>query len=105
MDKQRAVSRESIKYLQKLRKNAPFGAADFNLERLRAGMGSRREPTVKNIKLIRVKIDDIPCEWVVAPGADPNLRLLYLHGGGFVSGSGGFYLAMAAHISSASTLR
>src|SRR5436309_3293054 len=87
VDKQRAVSRESIEYLQKLRKNTPFGAADFNLERLRSGMGSRREPTIKDVLLICSKIGDIPCEWVLAPGADPDVRLLYLHGGGFVSGS------------------
>src|SRR5262249_39647030 len=43
----------------------------------------------------------IPCEWVLAPGADPDVRLLYLHGGGFVSGSGGFYLTLAAHLSAA----
>src|SRR5262249_18093139 len=56
-------------------------------------------PKGEEIKLIKVKIKDIPCEWVVAPGADPDLRLMYLHGGGFVSGSGGFYLTQAAHIS------
>ncbi len=38
---------------------------------------------------------------MLAPGADSDLRLLYLHGGGFVSGSGGFYLALAAHFSAA----
>ena len=37
----------------------------------------------------------------MAPGADPDLRLLYLHGGGYVSGSGAFYLALAARISAA----
>lgn len=95
------VSREGVEYLQKLRKNTPFGATDFNLERLRAGMGSRREPADKEVKLIRSKVGEIPCEWVLAPGADSELRLLYLHGGGFVSGSGGFYLAMAARISAA----
>lgn len=95
----REVSREGIEYLQKLRKNTPFGTNNFNLESLRTGMGSRREPTIKDVKLIKVKVGDIPCEWVLAPGADPDLRMLYLHGGGFVSGSGGFYLAQAAHIS------
>jgi acetyl esterase/lipase len=99
--KQRAVSRESVEYLQKLRKNTPFGTVDFNLKQLRAGMGSRREPAIKNVRLIRSKIGDIPCEWVLSPGADPDVRLLYLHGGGFVSGSGAFYLALAAHISTA----
>ena len=97
----REVSPEGIAYLQKLRKNTPFGANNFDLAGLRAGMGSRREPTIKDVKLIKVKVGDIPCEWVLAPGADPDLRLLYIHGGGFVSGSGGFYLAQAAHISAA----
>src|SRR4051812_20880365 len=100
-DKPRTVSAESIAYLRKLRKNTPFGTKRFDLVGLRAGMGSRRAPKSKDIKLLRVKIGDIPCEWVLAPGADPSLRLLYLHGGGFVSGSGGFYLTQAAHISAA----
>jgi len=97
----RTVSPEGVEYLKKLRKNTPFGTTDFNLEGLRAGMGSRRAPAAKDVQLIRVKIGDIPCEWVLAPGADADVRLLYLHGGGFVSGSGGFYLTLAAHLSAA----
>lgn len=100
-DNLRTVSPESIEYLQKLRKKTPFGTRDFDLAGLRAGMGSRRESTIKGIKLIKVMVGEIPCEWVLAPGADPDVRLLYLHGGGFVSGSGGFYLRQAAHISAA----
>ena len=34
-----------------------------------------------------VDCDGIPGEWVLAPGADPARRTLYLHGGGFVIGS------------------
>jgi acetyl esterase/lipase len=97
----REVSREGIEYLKKLRKNTPFGASGFDLAALRSGMGSRREPTVKGVKLIKVKAGRVPCEWVLAPGADPDARLLYIHGGGFVSGSGAFYLAQAAQISAA----
>jgi epsilon-lactone hydrolase len=100
-DKPRAVSREGAEYLQKLRKNTPFGTEVFDLEGLRAGMGRRLEPTIKEVKLIPVKVGEIPCEWVLAAGADPHLRLLYLHGGGWVSGSGGRYLPLAAHISAA----
>jgi acetyl esterase/lipase len=98
-DKPRAVSPEGIAYLQRLRNNTPFGTTDFDLNGLRAGMGSRQEPVNKDIKLIRVKIGEIPCEWVLAPSADPDVRLLYLHGGGWVSGSGGNYLPLAADIS------
>ncbi len=95
----KAVSQEGIEYLEKLRKGTPFGTVDFNLEALRAGMGTRNEPRIEGISLIRTKIAEIPCEWVLARGADPDLRLLYLHGGGWVSGSGGNYLPLAADIS------
>lgn len=95
----RVVSPEGLAYLEKLRMGTPFGTVDFSLEGLRAGMGARNEPRVEGVQLIRTKVGDIPCEWVLAPGADPNLRLLYLHGGGWVSGSGGNYLPLAADIS------
>ena len=97
--KPRTVSREGAEYLERLKKGTPFGTADFNLDALRAGMGARNEPRIEGVKLIRLKIGDVPCEWVLAPGADPDLRLLYLHGGGWVSGSGGNYLPLAADIS------
>ena len=29
----------------------------------------------------------VPAEWVIAPGADVNRRVLYIHGGGFIAGS------------------
>ena len=34
-----------------------------------------------------VDVDGIPGEWVLAEGADPGKRLLYLHGGAFIIGS------------------
>jgi acetyl esterase/lipase len=95
------VSREGAAYLETLKTRAPFGASDFNLDALRAGMGARNEPLVKDVRLIRLKVGEIPSEWVLAPGADPDVRLLYLHGGGWVSGSGGNYLPLAADISAA----
>ena len=98
---EKPVSQQGIEYLQMLRKRTPFGKAGFNLDGLRNGMGSRQEPKIGGVTLIRVKVGDIPCEWVMTPGADPGVRLLYLHGGGFVSGSGGHYLTLAAQISAA----
>jgi epsilon-lactone hydrolase len=97
------ASRESREYLEELRKSPAFGAvgSEFDLDGLRQGMGTRQEPANGEVTCIRLQIDGIPCEWVVAPGADPDLRLLYLHGGGYVSGSGGNYLPLAADISAA----
>jgi len=55
------------------------------------------------VRFLPVKAGDVPCEWVVAPGADPDVRLLYIHGGGFVAGCGGYYLTLAAHLSAAAS--
>ena len=94
------VSQESKEYISKLYESPAFGASGFfALDGLRQGMATRREPTDKSIQCIKTKIDDIPCEWVLAEDADPDLRMLYLHGGDYVSGSGAFYLTMAGHIS------
>ncbi len=95
------VSREGAEYLEKLRKGTPFGTSSFDLEALRRGMGVRNEPRIQGVRLLRANVGEIPCEWVLAPGADPDVRLLYLHGGGWVSGSGGNYLPLAADISEA----
>ena len=93
------ISQESRTYIQKLRESPAFGSAGFNLDELRQCMETRREPTNVKARCVRLDIGGMPCEWVIAEGSDPQLRLLYLHGGGYVSGSGAFYLAMAAHLS------
>ncbi|OGV78583.1 MAG: hypothetical protein A3K19_32100 [Lentisphaerae bacterium RIFOXYB12_FULL_65_16] len=96
-------SRESREYLQELRRRPAFGAVgnEFNLDGLRQGMATRQAPANSDVKCIQRQINGMLCEWVMAPGADPDLRLLYLHGGGYVSGSGASYLPLAADISAA----
>lgn len=65
----------------------------------------RKQPRQRQLGLLREYMDNIsagvdlpasftpvdaggvPAEWVLAPGADPARRLLYIHGGGFVMGS------------------
>jgi monoterpene epsilon-lactone hydrolase len=93
------TSQRSREYYIELRKNPAFGATGFNLGDLRTGMATRREPTISGVRCLPAQVGDLPGEWVLAESVDPDLRLLYLHGGGHVSGSGAFYLAMAAHIS------
>lgn len=96
---QREVSKEGTQFLERRRQSQPFGAGSFDLNGLRAGMGTRQEPTISGVQLTKVKVGDVPCEWVITPDADPNVRMLYLHGGGWVSGSGGNYLPFAAELS------
>ena len=95
------VSAEGRAYFHKLHETPAFGATGFDLESLRAGMATRREPADPAVRCVAERAGAFPGEWVLAPAADPDRRLLYLHGGGFVSGSAAFYLAMAAHLSAA----
>ena len=79
-----------------------FGSAGhFELEELRAIMGVRRLPVDREAQCIPWHLDDLDGEWVLAPGADPDVRLLYLHGGGFVAGCSDYYLALGGRISAA----
>ena len=100
-------SQESREFWRESRKRPQFGAPgnEFSLSGLRQGMGMRQEPADRDITCLRSQIDGMPCEWVIAPGADPDVRLLYLHGGGYASGSGANYLPLAADISAAAAVR
>jgi acetyl esterase/lipase len=43
----------------------------------------------------------VACEWLLAPGADPDRRLLYIHGGGWTSGNLDSHRPLSARISQA----
>ncbi len=95
------TSPASQAYFRMLHETPAFGANGFDLAELRACMATRRPPTIAGVTGATVDLGDLPAEWVLAEGADPDRRLLYLHGGGYVSGAGAFYLALAAHLSAA----
>ena len=42
---------------------------------------------MSGIRLEDVNANGVPAEWVLAEGADPGRRLLYIHGGAFIVGS------------------
>ena len=96
-------SPQSVELLRELRSTPAFGdpGNEFNLEGLRQGMGTRAEPADPRVVCSRVDVNGVPAEWVVAPGADPRVRLLYIHGGGYVSGTGDRYLPVGALLSAA----
>jgi acetyl esterase/lipase len=48
-----------------------------------------------------VQAGRIPMEWVVAEGADPKRRILYVHGGSWISGSPAGYRAFLSRVSQA----
>ncbi|AQA17357.1 alpha/beta hydrolase [Halioglobus japonicus] len=99
-----------------------FPGTDFSDERdhveasLKVGSGAIREqPRREQLKLLREYLDNmstgldlpatftpvdaggVPAEWVIAPESDPDRRLLYIHGGGFVMGSPRSHRNITAH--------
>jgi monoterpene epsilon-lactone hydrolase len=40
-----------------------------------------------NCEIRPVDVNGVPAQWVLAPGADPTRRVLYIHGGAFIAGS------------------
>ena len=96
------TSPQALEYVREALKTPAYGAPgnEFNLEGLRQGMAARQPPIDSQVRCTPFHLGTLPCEWVVAPAADPSVRLLYLHGGGYVSGSGAHYAGLAALISS-----
>jgi monoterpene epsilon-lactone hydrolase len=57
------------------------------IDHLRAVMDQLRTHIPLASTISPTNAGGVPAEWVIAPGADPSRRLLYIHGGGFVAGS------------------
>ena len=78
------VSRAHQDVLAKLKRFT--GARALGIERSRAQMEALFYRDVA-AEIIPVDVNGVPGEWVLAEGADPETRLLYLHGGAFRVGS------------------
>lgn len=63
---------------------------------------SRLDSSTRRVDAAITPRDEPRGEWVVAAGSDPARRLLYLHGGSWMSGSPDGYRPLAARISRAS---
>lgn len=57
------------------------------LEFMRKQMNSMGEGVTFEGEIRPVDAGGVPAEWILAPGADPSRRLLYVHGGAFTMGS------------------
>lgn len=65
----------------------PLGEGNPTLEEMRAGMEAGAFPATEAATVTPVDANGVPGEWVVVPESDPNRRVLYVHGGGYVIGS------------------
>ena len=77
--------------------------ADLTLEQQREAMETGFSfPLQDDISLTAVDANGVLAEWTVLPDSDPNRRLLYVHGGGYVLGSIGTHRRLVADICRAS---
>lgn len=66
---------------------------------------ARQLPALSGIQVKPVRINQLSGEWVAVPGMNPEeggKAILYIHGGGFISGTCEIYRDLAARISAAS---
>ena len=62
--------------------------AELSIEEQRSAMEEGFSfPLQDDVTLTAVDANGVPGEWTVLPDSDPNRRLLYVHGGGYVLGS------------------
>jgi len=80
------ASAELQKVLQ-LMAERPVGGGATDIAGMRAGMEDGSFPATDAATVTPVDANGVPGEWVTVADSDPNRRLLYVHGGGYVLGS------------------
>lgn len=88
--------------------NELLGAIDLStgsLEERRALMNSFGQQAPEGVVVSLVDAGGVPAEWIVAPEADDDRVVLYLHGGGYCIGSLDSHRRLAGHLSAAAKAR
>jgi len=88
-----------------IKSSPPLANPDVGAMRAAAeGMGQML-PVDPEAQFTPLRIGRIPAEWASAPGSDDRRVVLYLHGGGYVSGSIASYRSLSARIARAAASR
>lgn len=80
---------------------------DAPVEKLRQATDGAARPGdfPKSVQSQRILIEHIPAEWLFPPQADTRSAILYLHGGGFATGSIKSHRAIVGRIAEAGNIR
>jgi epsilon-lactone hydrolase len=87
--------------LSMLRSTQPREGDPLDFERYRRFLTAMAPRPPNGVQVLRTEVAGRTVDWVVPEGADPSVRLLYLHGGGYIAGSVHTHRALAARIAQA----
>lgn len=98
------ASAELAKVLEMIRESAERLAdgAQRGIPEMRADFAANALPPTEAATITAVDANGVPGEWITVPGSDPNRRLLYVHGGGYVIGSTATHRRLCEDIAAAS---
>ena len=90
-------------HLRRLAERVASAAPDLNAIRALIDEFARVDDSacISDASASGVRIGHIPCEWLVAGNSSPSDRLLYVHGGSWMSGSLAGYRAHAGRVAAA----
>lgn len=86
-------------------RSVPAAKPDTTVGQMRGAMEKVAERVGPDVNCEKVSAGGVPAEWIVAPGAENDRVILYLHGGGYVMGSINTHRAMISRISRAAKAR
>jgi acetyl esterase/lipase len=92
------ASAETARILEFLRSLPRAATAAEAVTGMRYMMETAVAPPPRGTELHTVSAGEVPAEWVRCGPVDPDRRLLYLHGGAYVSGSRVSHRALAARL-------
>ena len=94
------ISGELQRLVEELRAQPRFAAtADTDYAARRREQAEAAAPPPADLTVVAVDAGGVPAEWVRAPDADPDRRVLYLHGGGYTGGTLPAYREFAGRLS------
>lgn len=98
------ASAELAKVLEMIRENAErlAGGAQRGIAEMRSDFAANALPPTEAATIAAVDANGVPGEWITVAGSDPNRRLLYVHGGGYVIGSAATHRRLCEDIAAAS---
>lgn len=93
--------KQVMQRIAEVRARVGWGTDYFDVRASRAATPPTDMPLPDDASIEYRMVDQAPCYWVMCSGADPDRRIVYLHGGGFANGGFHTYRSLAGWLARA----